>query len=59
MADKDSKYTKESAIRQITKNGGKIGNDNGIETINAPTAGLKVLGAIDYLVAKHGFYRVA
>ncbi len=45
------KYTVESAMKRITANGGKVGG----KAIEADKPGLKVIGAISFLVNKHGY----
>jgi hypothetical protein len=52
MSDTKSKYTVESASKRITANGGKIGG----KVIEIEKPGLKILGAISYLVNKHGYH---
>ena len=44
-------YTVETARACIERNGGKCG----AKSISHPAPGLKVLGAIDYLVNRHGY----
>lgn len=51
--DPNGKYTPEKATRMITRNGGII-NGNGIYS---PGAGLRVLGAIDFLTGYCGYHR--
>lgn len=42
--------SRDKAVAAITRNGGKVGN-NGV--INFDNPGIKMLGAIDYLITKH------
>lgn len=42
-----SKWTKESAVLMIERNGGMVGGE---KSINFSNPGIAVLGAIDYLV---------
>ena len=48
---KKKKYTEEKARQMISKNGGSVG----AKTVNVRLPGIKVLGAIDYLVNYHGY----
>ena len=47
-----SKYTLDSAIEKIERNGGKVARAT---KVIEGTFGLKVLGAVDYLVNYHGY----
>jgi hypothetical protein len=49
-----SKWSLRSAIARVTRNGGKISGNQ----ITIKRAGIKVLGAIDYLCNEEGFIRV-
>jgi hypothetical protein len=52
MAEKVGKYTVESATAKIKRNGGIVQG----KKIFHPTAGIGVLGAMDYLVYHCGFF---
>lgn len=54
MSNKPSKFTVESAIARIERQGGKVGGN----TIQIKSPGLKVWSAIDFLVNFHK-YRVS
>jgi len=45
------KYTEDKAVSMIKRNRGKVG----LKTIRCTTPGIKVLGAIDYLVKRHKY----
>lgn len=45
------KYTVDSAIARIERNKGKIGG----KVINISDCGIKVWGAVDFLVNHHGY----
>ncbi|MHC4640092.1 MAG: hypothetical protein ACYS32_00505 [Planctomycetota bacterium] len=47
-------YDEASAKFRVTRNGGKFKG----KQITIKRAGIKVLGAIDYLVNKHKYFRV-
>jgi hypothetical protein len=52
--ESNMEYDEASAKFRVTRNGGKFKG----KQITIKRAGIKVLGAIDYLVNKHKYFRV-
>lgn len=50
------KYELDSARRMVEKTGGSLSISN--KHVTHPRPGIKILGAIDYLVKVHGYVRV-
>ncbi len=52
----EGKWSVNSATQMVKRNGGKIYKHNDVCYIETKSPGLKVLGAIDYLVNYHKHY---